>query len=992
MSAISTRFKQFVADPARCAYAVLEDLSNITGREVVDANNAFVMLMEMSTHLAAQNLIANELGLQRRYACLATTAEDLYPHLAPTDIQHLFAKPTHSKMRISILLESLLANAVNKGTYREAIIPKYTEITVDELTFSIDQAVSIKVYSNRIFKVEYVDGVNIHADAALLNSELSYVRPDGSLWITFTLDVQQVNYTSTILSLVSGTVFNQAVKYTNQLSSLEVLYYDNGYKPMQLALTRRAHDPLVPTANITVDSVSKQVNVVISSVYTTALSGNIKIITGDTLGDIDRVFTHYNASDYAISLDTSRYNTTAEEAAFLASTVTAESIAPLSGGRNALTFSQLRDVILTRGFGHPELPITNSQFTTLLSEHGLGAILYEEGIGGRTYVVIDDTPHPTSKAMTPLPLTIEEYNDFSGDLSIVPTVPADHLDKLATYQTFSGMRSRTIPYNTQIQIGAMSFAAHYTELKALDSVIEYSTGLTLTSKTLFSTSGTNVVPTGVTATDIWNMGFNTMVNVLNNNQYLFSLFYYSIKPNNGQWEVTPWSVSAPSIHIEDRIQVDSSIPTLFNKKRYDIIKRDCGYILRVIFDISDENNIVTRDNTKVYLRIQTPSVLLPEANSEQGSIIHYLIPGHIERGELVFQATILSTWQFSSKYIELTFGSSSYFVEGSTWIDVIYCLNTPLPGYTGELANLVPDTTVAVMLHERIYVTFAEPLYNLWTNPHGVGDRLTYMRHPEDVPYTVSETTSSSTIAEVIPFQIDDACNIVYNPTTTTSTTLVMNNKIVYKHRKGDLMLDPQGRPIPINTDYQQIVFDLICVDARAAYSTNRGIVEQLVLIERDIVHKCNSVIPRLSKHTLERTNLYYRPIRTLGEIEAISNRDSAIVIPLNIRPRVILGVREAVYTDSLAKARLQDLTVQTINTSLTRKTISYDRIISDLRAVYGASVVSVKIENLPDAFYSSALTLPDQSSACTVDVQLVINTQGELSLSDYITMEYIII
>jgi len=992
MSHISTRFKQFVADPARCSQVILEDLMNVTGKEVVDANNAFVMLLEMSTHLASQNLLANEIGLQRRYACLATTFQDLYPHLAPADIHNVFAKPTHSAMRISILMESLLATAINKGTYREAVIPKYTEITVDELVFSIDRAISIKIYANRIFKVEYIGGEDIHADVAMINSEITYMRQDGTLWVTFVLDVQQVNYTEVTLSGVSGSVFNEVVRYTNQLSSLEVLYLDGVYKPMQLALTRRAHDPLTPTAIITLDAVNKAIGIMIPSIYMANITGNIKVVIGDTLGDTDRVFSHYSMSDYTISLDTGTFNTTAEEAAFLSATSVAESISPLSGGRDALTFTQLRATILNRSFGHPELPISRTQFTNHLANHGLNAVLYEEGVGGRTYVVIDDTPHPTLKPLTPMALTVETYDDFNDSLTKLPTVPTDHLDKLAKYQTFDGLRSRSIPYDTQLPIGTMTLAVHYNELKELSNVLEFPNGLTLTASTLFTISGTNIIPTVITAAEIGALSTDTKVSVLNNNRYLFSLFYYSIKPNNGQWEIMPWSVSSPSVHIEDRIQADSSIPTLFRRDGYEIFKRDTGYVVRAVCDDIGSSNILSHTDTKVYLRLATPTVMLPEATASQGEIIHYLMDSYLEAGKMIYEVVIPCTWQFTDKYLQIVNESSTYLIDSTMWMDVVYCLNTPLLGYTGELASLVPDTTVAAMLHERIYVTFAEPLPNLWTNPHGVGDRLVYMRHPADVPYTVSESTAHSSIAEVIPFQIDDACNIVYKPTTVTSSTLIVDNKVVYKHRKGDLMLDPQGRPIPVNSDYQQIVFDIVCVDARAIYCTDTNVIDQLNLVERDIAYKCTSVILQLLPHTLERTNLFYRPIRTVGETKVSSSKQTSAVIPLNIRPTVVLGVREAVYTDSLARARLQNLTVQTINTSLTRETISYDRILSDLRAVYGASVISVKVNNLPDVFYTSAIHLEDISAACTVDVQLVSTAQGTLSLSDYISMEYIIV
>lgn len=994
MSNLSLLFKQYASDPTLCGDIILADIAAATGNEIVEANNAFVMLMEMTTHLASQNLMTQQLGLKRRYASLATSFEDIYLHMTPHDIQSMFAKPTTATMRISILVESLLAGAVNVGAYREAVIPKYSEIHVDDLVFSLSRAVSIRIFNNRIFKVSYVDDSGIHADLAMLNNNQTYARQDGALWLTFIVNVEQVNYSEVTLSALSGIMFNETVSYTDQLSSIQLQYWRNGaYQTLPLTLTSRVYDPLTPHAIVSPNIETKRISLFIPSMYTVGdVSGNIKVTVGTTIGDIDRVFTHYTAEDYLYNLDSNIYQITAAESAFIGTAKLFEITSPLSGGRDALTKEDIRSRIISRSNGGQNRPITRAQTSTLLDDYGMSLVMYQEGIGGRTYIILDDTPHPTKNGQVPTPVDTVSYYDGTGALSSIPSQSDDYIYKLAKQQTYTGARSRIVPYDTQLPVGALTLTTHYDQLVLLPNVKVFDTSITLTPDTLFVYDGSSISPTLVLVSDVDNMSSDAKVNLLNMNPYVFSLFYYGISPNNGQWNITPWVLNTPSVHISDRVDADASIANIFVRTHADVLKTSAGFTLRVYCSDIAATNVYTHSDTTVFVRIQTPSVFFPGTTSNQGNEILLQATSHIEDDLMVYEVDIASNFQLTETHLGLVHNLETYFIEGTVWVDLIYCLNTKPVGYVGELGSLITNTVVGAMLHERLYVSFAEPLKHLWVNPHGIGDRVMYKTHEFDVPYTVTETTLHSTVAEAIPFEFNDACEVVYKPIVTTNTTVIENNQIVYKHRKGDLILDVLGRPIPINTDYQQLTFDIMCVDARAVYCTDTTIIDQMDLVVRDITYKATTVVDNITPQMLERTTLLYRPIRTIGETIAYNGNKSVGTIELSVRPVVVLGITTEVYNDAAARKRLQDMTVQTLNLSLARPTISYDRILVDLKQVYGQSVISVKVNNLPKIIYDRPITIQDKTVQCVVDVQLAQSPNGPLTLTDYITVQYSVI
>lgn len=992
MSYISTKFKQLISDPSRCSDFILSDLLNVTGIEVVDASNAFVMLLEASTHLASQNWTSNELGLKKRYACLATTFEELYPHLATPDLQYIFARPCTSTVRFSILVESLLSNAVAVGSYREAIIPKYTEVRVDDLTFSIDSAISIKVYNNRVFKVEYVDGSLIHADISQINSVATYTRMDGTLWLTFEVAVQQLDYTSFLFNSIPSLAFNEHVVYTDQLSSIEVLYKSNSvYVPMKLALNARVYDPLTPTAILVPDTQSKTIQVFIPPMYTQSLvTGSIKVIVGSTKGDIDRVFSQYTEGDHSVGIDTDIILSSTKEAAFLSSTFMSKVTSPLDGGRDALSFDKLRERVVSRAFGNKMLPITRSQFANMLSDSGLTSLLYKEGVGGRTYIVTDDTPHPTlPNTQPPLPLEQYLYDDSVTLPTAFPAIPADYLDVLAKGQTYTGVRSTIAQYDTFLPIGCMTLNTRYEALVAIPGVNSFPYRLTITPSALFIQAGTNIAPTLLTSQEVDLLSDDSKVSILNKDNYLFTMFYYAIEHSNEQWMITPWSLNKPFINITDRIESDPSLPDIFKQVDYSVYTTAEGFVVTLNVESITQTGVYLPSDTFCYLRIQTEQSYVQGVSSYQGEVIY--IPMTISDNGTVtsYQGLIPTMFELTPDKIGVTYNGTTVYIDGKVWVDVLYGLNSKPVGYLGNSQHLLPEQSKALMLYERIHLTLGHALSNLWTNVHSPVGKIEYLRYTEDEPYMVTADDSYTSISEVLPFSIGEDCKITYKPSHTTTQVLIIDNEIVYKHRAGDLKLDAVGRPIPITQDTQVIEFDLACVNAKVMYATDTDVLEHLSLVQTDIVHKCTYTIPELLSRSLERTHLYYRPIKTVGE--ALCYKDGASVgsMDLSLKPRVVLRVPAYTYSDTSARKKLQDITVRTVNLSLSRSVIGLERLISDLYQVYGSSVIAVAVYGLPDVLTTGAVSFNDPTVKAVVGVSLQPTPSNSLSLVDNISVEF---
>lgn len=987
MSNISTRFKSLVSDPSRCSDVLLADLAAV-GMEVVDASNAFIMLMEATTHLASQNWTANALGLKRRYASLATEFTELYPHLAPKDIPDIFAKPTQTEIRLTLLVDNLLSNSVNHGSYREAIIPALTEIAVDDLRFSLERAISIKAYTNRIFKISYVDGGELYSDLAILNGPQNFTRMDGSSWLTFVVPVKQINYTQYTLSSIANTVFDHELAYVDQLSSIHVFYADNGYKPLRLTLSDRIYDPLTPCVVLTPDIDNQRLRLTIPRLFTiNNIIGNVKVVVGTTKGDIDRVFTQYSYEDYRIGLDTDIYPIGAEERAFLNATVLCEIVAPLTGGRDGLNFLALRDRVVGRGFGHPNLPISRNEVTHKLNDHGLSILSYQEGVGGRTYLVTDDTPNPSYDSQMPTRFDLEPYLDFNRSLYKIPAKEDESLMELAKYQNYQGNRSRMVKYDTYLPIACLNVELAIAELEAAPYVRKFQTGYTLLPTHLFRVVGESLVPSSLAVSELDGLSPEAIMASLNQVNHILPLFHYDIRPFRGNWTISAWSMNLPSLPLVDRIEAEQANPNLFRRMNHQLFKTNTGYVLRLGVNATGLSPV----NVRAWLRIELPTST-DLVDSGQSNVIH--LPFNISSGEegLILELELTCTWEFRDDRIGFLLNNVNYFLNSSMWASVVYCLATAPTNYSGALSNLIPDSSVAAMLHERMYLCFGEKLSHLWTNVRGVAGRIEYLQHLQDVPYVIETDSIYTTTAEAIPFTIGPDCKITYRPTVTTSTTVTRQGEVVYKHRQGDLVLDELGRPIITNTDGQSLRFDLLGVDAGAVFAEDADVIQQLVLVEQDLVHKCVRVLPELQKQMLERTNLYYRPLRTLGSSAISANGKGMGQVSLNISPTVNLTVSQTVYYDALVKKSLRDLTVQALNLSLTRSIISYDRILADLRQVYGGSVVSVSVTGLPAALYNSPIHLDDETALMVVGTSLIKGSDNKLTLTDSIVVNYILI
>jgi len=939
----------YTKDPSRVIDDVLTDLERSRDIEIVDSSNAFILLMEMATILAADSINNIELSLQTRFANLALNMKELYPHLNSTDIKQLLAQPTRTQLTVNILLPSFKANAVwlADENCHIAVIPKRTEINVDDLVFSLDRAVEVRLYHNHVVKVRYLEDnlhTSIHADLALINNPVVLNDANQEPWMRFSLDIRQIDYYTYSYAVPPTYGVREVISYTDQLSSIEVLYLDNDQqKPMDISFSDKVYNSSTPTAIVEINSQQQTVTIVIPPIYILdgAVAGSILVVIGTTKGDIDRVMDNYNITDYTVApqQSSSLIALTAQEQAFLNVDYFVYISKPLDGGRQALSFKEIQQRITTRAFGPPEQPITKSQLAANLNDLGYRIVKYEGGVSGRTYVVTDD----------------------------IPSVP-------------------DLPFSSSLGIGMMSITTSMSDLSKLPGTIVFKDSITILPTQLYSYNGTAIDPVFDSPLTIAaSTSKSERVALINSRKYLFSPLYYSVTIHQqDKLKVTPWSLNRPKVDYIDRKDSNSILPDIFDRKSATLLTTDTGFQLVIQLTRLQDTAMLNPTDSFALLRYQAndANVYYLNAVVSEDSVYMY------------YSFDIPSSFYLTDTQISLTF-TNDILVDAKLPVSIIYGLNTKPATYLNtDIDDLLSPALInkAALLHEVFHLTLGTPLPGLWTDARVLNRTPIYEVYEEDVYYTKEEVIiSRDETSSQLPFTIDDDCTINYKPAHTQEVNVLdSDGNPILLHKAGDIKVDEYGRLIDTASSNLRFTWSHLVMDDALLYIDSPAIVDLLRLIQQDIVYKCTDQLDKLKSRLLERTDIYYSPIRTIGQQSLYSNDTIVDVVDLNISPIVTLTVPNDVYGDSQSRELLKTQTVELLNNYFDSPDLSYDQLIRYMLDSYGEVVLSVSIEGLPNVLDSRLVSYDNNTSHLTVGTRVTINNQGYMELKDDILINFI--
>ena len=291
---------------------------------------------------------------------------------------------------------------------------------------------------------------------------------------------------------------------------------------------------------------------------------------------------------------------------------------------------------------------------------------------------------------------------------------------------------------------------------------------------------------------------------------------------------------------------------------------------------------------------------------------------------------------------------------------------------------------------ESIKISFGDRLSTLWTQSKSVINNNGYERYDQDVPLTYTEDV----------YLIGEDGTIVIEDENGNYGYTLLHNKgdivyddsgnIVYKYRKGDYKLDENGNYIPLSDMYISRIVDILMIEGSYIFTTDVNYIKYRKELAETIVDWITIDLARVNDNLLEQTHMYYRPKRSLAEIQVSIGNDTYVTIPSEQSFDIYLYVDDSTYKDQTLRSEMETKIVSKLNTLLNNTTICMSDIIAELKTLCGSGVRSISIKGLGgDNNYELLSMLEDTDRVC-LKKRLVLQDDNTIVVTEDINFIYV--
>ena len=943
----------YVHNPTLIQNHILDYLSKVTKGEVeiVDATNPFVFLMESSSVTSAASISHIDNNLSKMYPVLATDIDDLYLHMSDEDFKERFAQPSTGEFTVAIQLDSIVREMVpsDDGPYTLVSIPKDTEVTVSGISFSFEYKVEIRVYVNNTIKVFYSPDNNVTKDVletVVLSNTVQRDR-SGAKWVIFDVKLDQKIKQKTTFNIINSTPFKEYVDFKDDFYRARVLYLRDGtWTDMLVSHSDQVFDPLKPTAVLTV--LDNKLKVEIPFIYSSKgeLGTEIQVITETTLGYLRRNFEDTNVEAFTTVIKDNDFPLTTADKGFGKTSFKLFNSSVVEGGRNALSFLELRERIITNNIGINDLPITPGNFSTKAEDAGFTSSEYIDSLTSRTYVLNNEP-------------------SFNED----------------------------VPFYTEIPSTFIKLTTSLNDLKDLATAKYNTTAVTLLPTTLYeiTSSGTVIVPND----EVLSISSNTpngIKDIVNSRSFVYSPFFYSVRYINGVLGVDCYILDRPTIDHVNFYDVNNSIPVIMNSELIEVSYSDTGYTLSVKLVADDSLKTLTTEdvfgqvsfvpvNGKDKVFIEAYQIAVSEDSS---FIFKFKLNTNFDLSDdtLIIDDVLLPSGVVTFKSIDLK--TVLTVTLGVNKVPVDYTIsNMDSTIYKGN-GNVYPIS------QEEVSVELGERLDNIWINSRVIPKVDVYDTYDEDVVLTYDKTNVAIDDVTKLPFSTDNNCNVIFNSTYVKGDPVIIDGKPVILHKKGSVKLDSNGKPIVIRSNENDFSFELYGISGLFYFVTEKSILDYLLDIVKYISTVIKTDMLSIKDNVLENTDVVYKPVDSLGLTKVKSKSAEPIWINKPQRYIVTLYVEETIFSSIEAKSSISTTVIKTINSVLKLRTVSIADIVSAVSTALGEGVISVHINYDDTDTHEPIVTLDTVGDRLSLAKELIVNNENELSIKESIEFVFI--
>lgn len=948
------------ANPAaiqRLALAQLDDTLN--GKvDIVDATNPFIFLMEASSVNAASNVLEAKALTRKQYASMALTQEDLYLHMSDKDYVGRFAEPSRAGFYLLLGKEELYARAVptGNGDIRKLTIPRNSVFTINEINFTMQYPIEIRVMGHGGLQIVYnTDSVSPLQTLSTNIVTWSIVSIQGTEFVRIEIPVQQFSISRQIAKLNLTTGFSKTYGFKDQF------YYARAYTQnsqgswteVRTTHTDQVFDPTVPTVVFKV--LDQKLQVTVPQIYLTnrSLTSELAIDIYTTKGPLNLVLGDYDINNFLATWVDLQSDA---ESAFYAPLSVFTQIALYSdetviGGRDALTFDQLRQRVILNNLGNINLPITNVQLTSTLQDLGYDPVCDVDIITNRIFLATRTLPVPSNGGTV------------SGAACTIQTLQAsmDDLVKFATVQD-NGDRITILP----------------TTLFKLDN-------------------GILSVVSDVAKSTLQGLALDAKARAINQSNYLYTPFHYVLDKTGDIFDLRAYYLNNPSIESKTFVEENDTAGLEVGTGKFAIARTDNGYVMTLTCKSSDAWKALSDDD--VYCQL----AYVP-AGEKDRAYLNGTLQGYVDN-ERVYAFELGTNYDIDAEdqLVLNTFqmygnAPREHAVKLLEAFDVFYVATgiTP-PGLESSQIDLdmgsaiLPDNSVGIV-HETLQVKLGVALDGLWRRSRSVASSEDYERYTADVPALYSETIykRDPDTGQVI-ITADGDGNISYEVLHAKGDPVLDDDgNPTMAHHAGDVKLDPDGNPIVVSTRQLLRKVDLCMVEGVYWFTDEQTAAAYKLTIPKTLAGWITKDIGLVSEKLIEITKLYFYPKSTIGSVKALIREGKEVTLPAQQDFQVTYYLTQSAYRNSELRKPLTDAAVDVINNALKNKTVAISDIVATLKATIGDDVVAIDVNGLGGSQDLPALTVLDDSARLSINKVAVAEADGTIGVTDSVTVTFL--
>lgn len=952
------RVKLALLNPSSMIDVSIDALNEILeGRyEIVNATNPFMFLLEASTANCSAAVQEHQSLLRFAYKEMADELEGLYRFLSDDDYVGRFATPGGAPYVFALRKDEILARAVAvpNTNIRKLVLPRNTRIEIGDVPFGFQYPIEIRVMSHGGLQIVY----NVDKPSPLYPLTSNIVdwsispSPDGD-FVLIRPYVYQFDLKTHEEALNSSMAFSKTFDFNDKFYHCRVYISRDSKTWTEINTTHSDQTYDVTKLTATLKVLDGKVRVEIPLIYysTGMAQGNLRVDIYSTKGEIDMELGGYTVNSFKASW----YDYDNDDGGIYS--------APLSlmtnfavfsegtaiGGTNGVDFTTLKERVTST---QPDdgIGVSPSQLEVKLAERGYGSVLNIDDFDTRIFLATRALPNPKKNEIV------------------------------------SGA-------NCTIDL----FATRIEELVAADTVVDNGPRVTIKPDTLFKyVDGKVVLVKANEISQLKNATLESMANLINNRDYLYTPFHYVLDTTQDSFECRGYYLDSPQVLSRNFLAENDTAEMEVSTNTVTISKESYGFRILVVTR-SGESYRKLPDN-----KLRCQLAFKPLGESQRAYMDGKLV-GKVE-DERVWEFKVATNYDVDYlNGLVLTsfsmFGNSAskFQTDLAGTFDIFHItVENRLPTYElSELDRLVNDEMLPLnymaVTRDAVNIEFGKVLKNLWSNARAVVTEEDYAKYTENVPafWPRNEYHTDASGAWIF---YPDGPNGELEPRIKHAKgdpVLLPDGTPAWAHQIGEVKYDEKGKPIIAKPRAVANHVELFFLEGALMFVSDKRDIDYRFSLAKSLINFLELDIAQVSKGLLPNTRLYFYPKRTLGRTKAIVRDGVVEEIEASTSWRVTYHLPPTQYGSEPFRETLKSIARNVIAEALAKSSTSISEIVSEIRSRLGDDAVPVDIAPLGAKKDLTAFTMYDESFRCGVRHVLVLLPDETLRLEDDIVFDW---